>query len=118
MTDINISFAALTDVGLMRSINEDAFQLTDLSTGMIFDTSPSQGKFKVGEGGALFALSDGMGGHAAGEVASATVIASVRHTLQAAGAGPAEQRLEAALARRTAASSRCSAGPAPAACKV
>ena len=102
MTDISISFAALSDVGLARSVNEDAFQLTDLSTGMIFDTSPSQGKFNVGEGGALLTLSDGMGGHAAGEVASATVIASVRNTLQAAGAGPASLRLEAAVRRANA----------------
>jgi len=37
MTDIIINFAALSDVGLTRSINEDAFQLTDLSTGKSFD---------------------------------------------------------------------------------
>ena len=81
MTDITITFAALSDVGLTRSINEDAFQLTDLSTGASFDASPSNGQFKVGRGGALLTLSDGMGGHAAGEVASSTVISSVRgHT--------------------------------------
>ncbi len=102
MTDITITFAALSDVGLTRSVNEDAFQLTDLSTGASFDASPSTGQFKVGRGGALLTLSDGMGGHAAGEVASSTVISSVRATLQAGGEAPAEQRLEAAVRRANA----------------
>jgi len=102
LTDITITFAALSDVGLTRAINEDAFQLTDLSTGNSFDTSPSNGQFKVGQGGALLTLSDGMGGHAAGEVASSTVISSVRATLQAGGASPPEQRLEAAVRRANA----------------
>ncbi len=62
MTDITITFAALSDVGLTRSINEDAFQLTDLSTGASFDASPSNGQFQVGRRGALLTLSDGMGG--------------------------------------------------------
>ncbi|MEI9952938.1 MAG: PP2C family serine/threonine-protein phosphatase [Pseudomonadota bacterium] len=102
MTDITLTFAALSDVGLTRSINEDAFQLTDLSTGANFDASPSNGQFKVGRGGALLTLSDGMGGHAAGEVASSTVISSVRSTLQAGGEAPAQQRLEAAVRRANA----------------
>jgi len=102
MTDIIINFAALSDVGLTRSINEDAFQLTDLSTGNSFDASPSHGQFPVGQRGALLTLSDGMGGHAAGEVASSTVISSVRATLQAGAEAPAEQRLEAAVRRANA----------------
>jgi len=102
MTDVNITFAALSDVGLTRSINEDAFQLTDLSTGASFDVSPSNGQFRLGQQGALLTLSDGMGGHAAGEVASSTVISSVRTTLQAGGEAPAEQRLEAAVRRANA----------------
>ncbi|HYP77421.1 MAG TPA: PP2C family serine/threonine-protein phosphatase [Polyangiaceae bacterium] len=102
MSDIIITFAALSDVGLTRSINEDAFQLTDLSTGASFDTSPLNGQFKLGPRGALLTLSDGMGGHAAGEVASSTVISSVRATLQAPAQAPAEQRLEAAVRRANA----------------
>jgi PPM family protein phosphatase len=102
MTDITLTFAALSDVGLTRSINEDAFQLTDLSTGASFDASPSNGQFRVGRRGALLTLSDGMGGHAAGEIASSTVISSVRSTLQAGSEAPAEQRLEAAVRRANA----------------
>jgi serine/threonine protein phosphatase PrpC len=102
MTDIIITFAALSDVGLTRSINEDAYLLTDLSTGVSFDASASSGQFKLGPRGALLTLSDGMGGHAAGEVASSTVISSVSATLQADTQAPAEQRLEAAVRRANA----------------
>ena len=102
MTDITITFAALSDIGLTRSINEDAFQLADLSTGASFDASPSNGQFTLGPRGALFTLSDGMGGHAAGEVASSTVISSVRATLQTDGNAPPEQRLEVAVRRANA----------------
>jgi protein phosphatase len=49
---------ALTDVGRVRSVNEDAFFVDDDSR--------------------LFAVADGMGGHQAGEVASATAIAALR----------------------------------------
>lgn len=102
MTDILITFAALTDVGHARAINEDAFELTDLSTGMSFRSSPVNGTMRLGNAGALFTLSDGMGGHAAGEVASATVIASVRAALLAGGSAPSEQRLEAAVRKANA----------------
>lgn len=102
MTDINLTFAALSDVGLTRSVNEDAFQLTDLSTGQSCEASPSQGQIPVGARGVLLSLSDGMGGHAAGEVAAATVIGSVRNSLQTADAAPPAQRLEAAVRRANA----------------
>jgi len=97
MSDLIMTFAAMTDVGRARSKNEDAFQLTDLSTGTTYDTAQSHGTIQVGERGALLAISDGMGGHAAGEVASAVVISSVRTALQRPSSAPAEQRLEAAV---------------------
>jgi len=102
MTDITITFAALSDIGLTRSINEDAFQLADLSTGQSFEASPLNGQFKLGPRGALFTLSDGMGGHAAGEVASSTVVSSVRATLQTDADAPPEHRLEVAVRRANA----------------
>jgi protein phosphatase len=52
---------ALTDVGRVRAANEDAFVIDDDS--------------------GLFAVADGMGGHQAGEVASATAIAALRSGL-------------------------------------
>lgn len=50
-------YAARSDVGLVRSNNEDS----------------------VYAGARLLALADGMGGHAAGEVASQLVIAALAH---------------------------------------
>src|SRR5882724_9760876 len=97
MSSLSLSFAGLTDVGLTRENNEDAFQIADLSSGATFDASPATGSFNVGKRGALLALSDGMGGHAGGEIASAVVISSLREALQAAAPGPAAHRLEAAI---------------------
>jgi serine/threonine protein phosphatase PrpC len=103
MTAITLSFAALSDVGRTRSRNEDAFQLSDLSTGKNVDVSPASGRISLGDRGVLLALSDGMGGHAAGEVASSVVLASVQSTLQANATGPAAERLERAVRHANAA---------------
>lgn len=97
MAEITLSFAALSDVGLARETNEDAFLITDLSTGARFGASPATAQLKLGQRGALLALSDGMGGHAAGEVASAVVIDSLTNALQHSPPGPAERRLEDAV---------------------
>ena len=97
MSDLTIHFAGLSDVGHSRHTNEDSFELADLSTGKLFGPAPVQGRIDVGARGALLALSDGMGGHAAGEVASALVINSLRTALLAAAKGGAQDRLEAAV---------------------
>ena len=98
MPSLSLSFAALTDVGLARENNEDAFQITDLSSGATFDGEHSTGSFTVGERGALLALSDGMGGHAGGEIASNVVITSLREAIQAdVQRQGGEQKLEAAI---------------------
>jgi serine/threonine protein phosphatase PrpC len=97
MSHLNITFAALSDVGRTRTNNEDSFQIKNLENGASFGSSPSEGVFRVQGRGALLALSDGMGGHAAGEVASAVAIDALGKALESRLAGATEQRFEAAI---------------------
>ncbi len=71
--DILISVSARTDVGRRRSGNEDSFLVADISTGET-GLSPAVLNHRLGHRGSLFVVSDGMGGAAAGEVASAMAV--------------------------------------------
>jgi protein phosphatase len=64
-----VSIFALTDVGRTRDHNEDAFVVCDLSRGepLVFDRVVAQ---PASEDGLLLMVADGMGGAAAGEIAS------------------------------------------------
>ena len=62
-----------SDVGRAREHNEDAFAVADLSTGSITLT-PEVRTYPVGGRGLLFMVADGMGGAAAGELASAMAV--------------------------------------------
>ncbi|MBK8597276.1 MAG: serine/threonine-protein phosphatase [Holophagales bacterium] len=88
MDGTRVRVAGLSEVGRVRKINEDAFVVTDLATGRPLDPADETGELEVGPRGVLLALSDGMGGHAAGEVASALVLDALRASL--AGAPEAE----------------------------
>jgi PPM family protein phosphatase len=88
---------AKTDVGRARQTNEDACSITELATGNVIDASASDRTMEIGERGVLLALSDGMGGHQAGEVASALVLDSLRIELRQDAGGPAYKQLEDAV---------------------
>lgn len=64
---LRLTVAGYTDPGLRRALNEDAWRVADVSEpgAMIEDR------------GWLFAVADGMGGHAAGEVASQLAIETI-----------------------------------------
>ena len=68
-TEILVHVFGRTDVGRTREHNEDAFVVADLTRN---DASlqPSVRQHRVGERGTLFMVADGMGGAAAGEIAS------------------------------------------------
>jgi serine/threonine protein phosphatase PrpC len=85
-----------TDPGRVRTNNEDAFLITPLS-GVEASTTPFKASsFDASQGAVLLAVSDGMGGAAAGEVASALAIETLRRAMaEARGASWDEATLEA-----------------------
>ena len=62
-----------TDVGRTREHNEDAFVVADLSTNNA-TLQPEVRRHTLGPKGTLFMVADGMGGAAAGEIASAMAV--------------------------------------------
>ncbi len=67
---VQVSVAGRTDVGRTREHNEDTYLVADLSTGKVCDASETQ-RCDIGPRGSVFMVADGMGGAAAGELASA-----------------------------------------------
>jgi serine/threonine protein phosphatase PrpC len=78
--EISLMAFGQTDVGRVRQNNEDAFTIADLTAGQQGVGSAAV-RYRVGACGVLLAVSDGMGGAEAGEVASALVIESLRNHL-------------------------------------
>jgi len=78
----NLTLFAQTDIGLARSGNEDNFLIIDLSTGRSWTAMEEEPSDLVtceqGYYGTLLAVSDGMGGALAGEVASRMAVETVR----------------------------------------
>jgi serine/threonine protein phosphatase PrpC len=71
----------VTDKGNVRTNNEDQFLIAELTKAMrIWQTSLPEPKLQIGEERAhLFLVADGMGGHLAGERASALAVAAIEH---------------------------------------
>ena len=70
---ITVHVFGRTDVGRTREHNEDAFVIVDLTSGNA--TMPHQARHEdLGPKGSLFMVADGMGGAAAGEIASAMAV--------------------------------------------
>jgi serine/threonine protein phosphatase PrpC len=79
----HVAVAGKTDRGLVRSHNEDAFIVADLTGGELFREGPIA-RYDVGEHGVLLAVADGMGGARAGEIASAMALETLRRSLDKA----------------------------------
>src|SRR5258708_20118308 len=78
---VRLKVFGATDVGRVRSNNEDTFVVADLNRDSPTVLKEDVVEFDVREAGVLMAVSDGMGGEQAGEVASALVVESLRREL-------------------------------------
>ncbi len=92
---IQIKYAALTDVGRLRDHNEDGFRCF---TQTMVAESHNQGRFETTR--SLFVLCDGMGGHAGGEVASAMALDAIAESFKPFWTAelPGEQKLREIIA--------------------
>jgi PPM family protein phosphatase len=86
---VRVSVFGKTDLGLTREHNEDTFLVADLSSGNA-NLHPDVRSHEVGPRGSLFMVADGMGGAAAGELASAMAADSIYRHLSTAWAEDAE----------------------------
>ncbi len=80
-SEIIVHVFGKTDVGRTREHNEDAFVVADLSTGNA-TLQPEVRTHVAGPKGSLFMVADGMGGAAAGEIASQMATEVVLHELE------------------------------------
>lgn len=96
---VKVLVCAQTDVGRRRQTNEDACSITELETGTLIDAIGSDRTVELGGKGVLLAVSDGMGGHQAGEVASALVLESLQRELAQDPKVPIHKHLEEAVHR-------------------
>ena len=90
--------AGATDVGRARSNNEDAFIVAPVGSDDVVNSTTGEAIFDLRQVRALLAVSDGMGGAEAGEVASAIVLQSLRASLSEQGSDR-ESALYAAVER-------------------
>jgi serine/threonine protein phosphatase PrpC len=76
---LRVTAFGVTDKGNVRAHNEDQFLIAELSKSMrVWQTTLPEPKLQVGEERAhLFLVADGMGGHQAGERASALAVAAI-----------------------------------------
>lgn len=76
---LSVSAYGITDTGKVRQSNEDQFLIAELSKAMrVWQTSLPEPKLQVGEDCAhMFLVADGMGGHRAGERASAIAVTAI-----------------------------------------
>src|SRR5579864_9258300 len=70
---VRVSTFGITDRGRKRPTNEDDLAIVDLETGRAVERH-RLADFEVGHAGILLAVCDGVGGHRAGEVASALAL--------------------------------------------
>lgn len=83
---IRIRYFGKTDVGLVREHNEDNFLVIDVDAGRRGVDANAPIETSVGSRGCILAVCDGMGGAAAGEVASQMAVDTIAEMMTAGGA--------------------------------
>jgi serine/threonine protein phosphatase PrpC len=78
---MRVSAFGLTDIGRKRSKNEDDLEVVDLTAARTIEGNAVSG-LDVGPAGVLLAVCDGVGGHRAGEVASALALSRLAEELE------------------------------------
>jgi serine/threonine protein phosphatase PrpC len=78
---MTVAAAGATDIGRVRQNNEDAFLIAPVGSDDVVKSAGGEAVFDLGTVRILLAVSDGMGGAEAGEVASAIVLQSLRQSL-------------------------------------
>jgi serine/threonine protein phosphatase PrpC len=81
-SEIKITAFGKTDVGLIREHNEDNFLLANVETGLRTSAPDEILQFTLGPKGAILLVCDGMGGAAAGEVASTMAVDSIASDME------------------------------------
>jgi PPM family protein phosphatase len=78
---LTVTAFGITDKGHVRTTNEDQFLVAELTKAMrVWQTSLPEPKVRIAEERAhLFLVADGMGGHRAGERASALAVVAIEH---------------------------------------
>jgi protein phosphatase len=87
---IRVEVFGRTDVGQTRDHNEDSFLVADLTTRNA-SLQPEVRDHVVGDMGSLFVVADGMGGAAAGEIASDMAVDTIYNHMVTAWGGDPEQ---------------------------
>ena len=95
--DVALSVFGRSDIGKVRQKNEDAFVIADLMQSLPIHSMPAPIDLKVDCRGVLLAVSDGMGGAQAGEVASAMTLHGLRLEMPSGEGGSAEAALKASV---------------------
>lgn len=95
--DVSLTVFGCSDIGMVRSNNEDAFVVADLMVERPLHHMSQPLELKLGIRGVLLAVADGMGGEQAGEVASALSLHALRLEIPAGVGGTVDAALAAAV---------------------
>jgi PPM family protein phosphatase len=94
---VHLSIAGRSDVGRSRKNNEDALLIADVAAGSLLRGDAPRTRIDVGERGVLLAVSDGLGGEKAGEVASAVTVESLARAIVTAPPAPTDAKIQEAV---------------------